>query len=233
MRVAIVEDNSIMQSLIKEYLQKFSAEISEPFEIETFADGSDIISGYVPRFDILLLDIEMPYIDGMKTAELIREVDKEVVIIFVTNTPHYAIKGYSVNAMSYILKPLQYYVFAQELTRAVGLVRSKSSKSIMVPSANGFMKLDVNDIMYVESQKNKVSIKHKDGEVSFYSTLKEIEEKIDSKAFVRCNSCYLVNLKWVRGVEDTFALVGDDRLAISRPRRKEFLQELTDYVAGL
>lgn len=232
MRLAIVEDCLVDQDILKGYLQDYAKERGESLELRVFNDGEDLVRDYKPCYDFLLLDIELVQLDGMRTAEKIRESDPDVMILFITNSPHYAIKGYSVNAFSYLLKPVSYTALSQELDRARERLRTRSGKSIILHTDDGVLKMDINDMLYLESQKNKVLITSKKGKLSLYSTLKDMEEKIDSSTFVRCNSCYLVNLKWVSAIEDNYAVVGSDRLAISRPRKKDFLQALTDYVAG-
>lgn len=232
MRLAVVEDCLVDQAILKGYLEDYAREKGENMELELFSDGADLVEGYEPRYDILLLDIEMEKLDGMSAAEKIREKDEDVIIIFITNSPHYAIKGYSVNALSYILKPVSYFALSQEMDRAVERLKQKTGKSLMIQTSEGLLRTDLKDILYLESQKNKVLINTRKGQFSRYSTLKEMEELLDCPYFVRCNNCYLVNLRWVSGIEDNFALVGKDRLAISRPRKKDFLQALTNYVAG-
>ena len=233
MRLAVVEDCLIDRDILKGYLQDYARDKNEAVEIELFNDGSELVRDYKPRYDILLLDIEMDKLDGMRTAEIIRQKDQDVIILFITNSPHYAIKGYSVNALSYILKPVSYYALSQEMDRALERIRKRTGKSLMLHTSEGLLKTDISDICYIESQKNKVLIHTKNGrQHSLYSTLKDMEEKISSKAFVRCNSCYLVNLKWATGIEDNYVTVGGDRLLISRPRKKDFLQALADYIAG-
>ena len=81
--------------------------------------GDEIALGYKAVYDIILMDIEMKFMDGMMAAEEIRKVDTEVIIIFITNSPQYAIKGYAVDALDYVLKPVSYYAFSQRLGRAV------------------------------------------------------------------------------------------------------------------
>ena len=89
-------------------------------ELNIFTDGKQIVFDYEPVYDIILMDIEMPGLDGMSAAEKIRETDRDVIIIFITNMAQYAIKGYQVRARSYILKPVNYYSFEMELKEAIG-----------------------------------------------------------------------------------------------------------------
>ena len=100
--------------------------------------------------DLILMDIEMTFLDGMSAAEEIRRADPEVLIIFITNSPQYAIKGYAVQALDYILKPLSYYAFCQRMNHVRELLGRRQKHFLTVPCAGGVQKLDVSDIYYVE-----------------------------------------------------------------------------------
>lgn len=101
-------------------------EYGEQLSVTVFHDGDEISSGYKAQFDIILMDIEMKFVNGMSAAEEIRKVDSEVTIIFITNTPQYAVRGYEVGALDYILKPVPYFTFSQKLNRAVQKIKKRS-----------------------------------------------------------------------------------------------------------
>ena len=121
-RIAIVEDEESYISVLKEYLERYKEESGEQIEVTVYHDGDEIAAFYRAQFDIILMDIEMKFIDGMTAAEEIRKVDSSVSILFITNAPQYAIRGYEVGALDYILKPVSYFTFSQKLGR--GLCRS-------------------------------------------------------------------------------------------------------------
>ena len=83
-KIAIVEDDVTYSDQLTEYLHRYEVEYTESFDISTFTDGNAIVEGYHSQFDIILMDIEMRFMDGMSAAEIIRGIDKEVVIIFIT-----------------------------------------------------------------------------------------------------------------------------------------------------
>jgi DNA-binding LytR/AlgR family response regulator len=133
-QVAIVEDDFITQKLLREYLHRYGAKHKEAFEIFTFYDGQEIVENYQPKFDIILLDVKMEKMDGFSAAKHIRTVDNDVILIFITNMGQYAIKGYEVDALSYLLKPVSYFAFSQELKRS--LKRIAKRKINYFPFAN-------------------------------------------------------------------------------------------------
>ena len=107
-----------------------------------FSDGDEIALGYKAVYDIILMDIEMKFMDGMMAAEEIRKVDTEVIIIFITNSPQYAIKGYAVDALDYVLKPVSYYAFSQRLGRAVERVARRARHFLQINAHGTAHKLD-------------------------------------------------------------------------------------------
>lgn len=117
-RIAIAEDDPAYRATLEEYLDRYRRENGLEAEVTTFSDGLALTEGYRPVYDLLLLDIEMPNLDGMSAAEKIRSSDPEVVIIFITNMAQYAIKGYQVDALDYVLKPVSYAAFAFKLKKA-------------------------------------------------------------------------------------------------------------------
>ena len=104
MQIAIVEDNVSEAEVLEKYLNRFAKESATEINCTRFSDGAEFLDGYRHNWDLILFDIEMPRMNGMETARKIRETDKDVVIIFVTQMAQYAIEGYSVNALDYILK---------------------------------------------------------------------------------------------------------------------------------
>ena len=119
LRIAIVEDEENYISVLKGYLQRYKEESGEQIEVTVYHDGDEIAAFYRAQFDIILMDIEMKFIDGITAAEEIRKIDSSVFIIFITNAPQYAIRGYEDVSLDYILKPVAYFKFVQKLGSAV------------------------------------------------------------------------------------------------------------------
>jgi len=127
-RVLIAEDDLQCFRQLEQFLADYSGETGRVFQVTHYDNGEDLVEHYQPEFDLLLLDVDMPFLDGMTAAGHIRRVNPEVVIVFVTNLAQYAIQGYSVNALDYILKPLNYFSFAQRLTRALRYVKKRENE---------------------------------------------------------------------------------------------------------
>ena len=148
-RVALVEDDPVCRGQLQEHLDQYSRETGHEFSVRVFEDGEDIVRGYRPEFDVILMDIQMKYVDGMTAAEEIRRMDAGVVILFITSLASYAIRGYAVDALDYILKPVSYFAFSQSLRRALERLERRR-RYIVVNQRNGARKVDCSRLYYIE-----------------------------------------------------------------------------------
>ena len=203
-------------------------------EISLITDGAEIAEHYTPGFDIIFMDVEMPRLDGFGAAEAIRAVDADVVLVFVTNMAQYAIRGYEVDALDYVLKPVNYYQFCTKLSRAIQRVQRRRGGQVVLQLAGGGIQLlDTADIYYLETHSRMLYYHTSKGEFAARASLQSAEKQLAEYHFVRCNQCYLVNLAYVKGIENDFALVKNDRLEISRRQRTAFLTAVASYMGGV
>ncbi len=229
-QIAIVEDDKNYANSLKKYILRFEQEQNTRFSIEWFEDGEDIAIEYKGHYDIILMDIEMQFMDGMSAAKKIREVDEEVIIMFITNSPQYAMQGYAVDALDYILKPINYFAFSERLTRAISRIKNHEETYITLNYRGGVQKIKVSDLYYVEIQDHDLIYHTKDGNLVIRGTMREAEEALREESFFRCNKAFLVNLYYVDGFEEGDALVAGERLLVSRSKKKEFLDALNNYM---
>ena len=228
-KIAIVEDEQMDSMQLQEYLKQYEKEKGEHIEITTFSDGDELVHKYKPIYDIILMDIDMKFMDGMTAAEEIRKVDTEVEIMFITNMPQYAIRGYAVNALDYVLKPVSYFAFSERLNKAINRIKKRESKMLVINLKGGVFRVDVSDIYYIESRGHDIIYFTASGEYITSGTMREIEEKMLPLNFYRGNKGYLINLAHVDGVKDNCAIVKGKQLVLSRSRRKEFMESLAAY----
>lgn len=231
-RIAIVEDDIKCMQQLTGYVKQYAQENDEKIDIKKFTDGDDIVNDYKAVYDIIFMDIQMKIMDGMKAAQIIRKMDDNVILIFITNMAQYAIQGYSVNAMDFVLKPVSSFAFAEELAKAVRRLKERTSAYLTIKQEGGMIRLDVLQITYLESQGHKILIHTENDIYDFIGTMKNMEEQLTEKKFSRCNNCYLVNLRHVESVQQYIVTVAGDKLQISRPRKKVFMDALTDFVGG-
>ncbi|MDR2620420.1 MAG: LytTR family DNA-binding domain-containing protein [Propionibacteriaceae bacterium] len=232
-RVGVVEDDERSKAEVLGHLARFERESAgrERFTVTVFSDGSELVASYRLDFDILFLDIKMERLDGMSAARQIREVDSDVVIIFITNSPHYAINGYSVGALSYLLKPVTYTAFSGELKRSLTLVSKRERHTVMLSFENEKHRVDIADVCYLESYKHQITAHTLSRPYAAAGPLRALEEELGAHGFFRINSGYLVNLRHVTGIRQSAVLLrGGRELQVSRARKQAFLVALADYI---
>ncbi|MDY2627998.1 MAG: LytTR family DNA-binding domain-containing protein [Lachnospiraceae bacterium] len=230
--VCIVEDEQSQVELLTEYLNRYALAHGVQFGITHMWDGMDIVDDYNGQFDIILLDIRMKHLDGMNAAEKLRRLDSEVVIIFITSTVQYAVQGYTVDALGYVLKPVLYTAFEQLIEKAVIRVEARQRHLYIKVNVDGRqIRLNCNSIIYIESRRNNVILHCETASYVTAGPLKKYEELLQDYSFVKCHNAYIVNLSAVEAVkkEEVF-LTNGETLPISRARKKEFMMELTEGI---
>lgn len=231
-RIGVVEDDPLGVDLLLSHLDRLQRDTGERFTVRAFSDGAHILRGYEPQWDLLLLDIQMEHVDGMQTARRIREVDSEVIIIFVTSSPQYAVSGYQVGALSYLLKPVGYAAFARELERSLNQLRTRARRDMLISTVDGSRRrVDLADVLFVESLKHKVAVQTPETRHLVVSSMRAMEAELVEESFFRIHSGYLVNLHHVVEVEGNECRIrGGARLQISRARKQEFLSALAGSI---
>ena len=233
LRVAIVEDSVSDRELLRQYLSQFSQETGENCDVSTYTDGVTLLEKFRPGlYDLILMDIQLPHLDGMSTARELRNLDEVVLILFITNMAQYALKGYEVDALDYMLKPVSYFAFALKMRKVQRVQRERGKEARMLPFDGELRRIPLRSILYVEVTNHQLCFHTYEGDSVMSGSLKTWEEDLSPYHFVRCNNCYLVNLLHVLGVTTDTVKVGGFSLRISRPRRKEFMQALSEYYGG-
>ena len=187
------------------------------------------MESYQRQYDIIFMDIQMPGIDGMRAAERLRAIDSTVVLIFVTSLAQYAIQGYSVGALDYILKPVSYPALALKLQRAVSYCVQHKELGIVISTNDGMVRLGERQIKYVEIYNHHILYHTTQGNYSAYGTLKQVEQALPETGFFRCNNQCIINLGYVTKIDGYNAIVDGKTFTISRLRKKDFLKELHCY----
>lgn len=231
--IAIVEDTPGDAALLEQYVDRFAGDFGIPCKVTAYQNGVDFIGDYKPDFDVVFMDIEMPFYDGMATAKKLREIDKYVGIVFVTNMAQYALNGYEVGALDFILKPVTYFNFADKLKKAFGRIRRRQEQEIIINlSDTSMVKVPVSDIYFIEKEKNYMVFHTADGVYRQRGTMKSIEEALSDGTFSKCNIGCLVNLSHVRKTTKTSLFAGREELPVSRQYRKSFMDALMRYLGG-
>ncbi len=229
----VIDDEPLARELIKSYINK-TPSLSLIGCFESAAEAiKTVMEGAV---DIIFLDINMPILNGIDFAAL---VPSSIRIIFVTAYDKYALQGFKVNALDYLLKPVSYSDFLKSVSRALewksmseayaaNVNHDKSSpRMITIKVKNQLVQMRLDSIEYVEAKNDKVIIFRKDNEpLPSLMTLKEIEDLLPSDTFMRVHRSFIVNIPLVEIVERNRIVFGKTYVPISENKREEFLSKL-------
>ena len=155
LRIAIVDDNTGDCSLIMDFLKRYEQEEETAFSIDIYHSGLELLSEYKADTDILLLDVDMPGVDGMTAAREIRRSDEGVAIVFITNMAQYAIKGYEVEACDFMVKPIEYKSFASKITKARQWTGRRKNHQILLSDTQGVLfRIDTSKVYWINKDGN-------------------------------------------------------------------------------
>ena len=231
-RIAIVDDEREAIEKLQTMIERFGEETDTEMDVLPFVDVLSFLNNYQANFDIVFMDIEMPDVNGLKAAELIREKDHSTLLIFETNMGQMAAMGYAVEAFDFIVKPFSYETFRSKMNRVRHHLDRNRESNVAFQSNGARIAMTAREIRYLEVNNHSLIFHTESGNYPTYGTLAEWRERLEPLGFASCNSCYLVNLRYVRKIEKFTVTVGSEELQISRPRKKSFLQALNQYIGG-
>ncbi|MBP5253852.1 MAG: response regulator transcription factor [Lachnospiraceae bacterium] len=230
LRIAIVDDNLEDAKVLQGYLQRFSEEIGETFVVEVFDDSLDFAENYQPVWQAVLLDIDMPRYNGLNLAKEIRRADKHVCILFVTNMGQYAIRGYEVDAVDFLVKPVQYQNFSDKMQKVRNILNRAPDDAVIIDCKEGIIKMPRREIRYIGKAGNNI-VWHTDrGDFRRRGNITDIEGDYLGHDFSKCNSGCIVNLRRFDRILKHEIHVGEAVLTISRGMEKSFREDLMKFM---
>ncbi len=202
MRVALVDDTIIELKQLEKLLEKYTFLYpSQNLEVSSFLNPDDFLKFFSlnPIFDLVFLDMVMPFFNGIEVGKEIRKTDAMVKIIYTTISPEYAIDAYDVKAYHYLLKPVREAALFKVLNEVILINEKKQERSISIKERDSIINLAFSKLLYVEVDKHRIYYHLKDQSViSTYSTLKEVLLLLsDDPGFIKVHHSYIVNLSSV------------------------------------
>ncbi len=221
LQVAICDDEEYyrekIQSLLKQYLDKQDLK----YTIQLYSSGEQFLNHYENnvKYDIVFLDISMKKLDGIQTASQIRTFHNTTFLVFVTAFIDYALEGYKVNAVRYIMKDTLQTAIPECMN---AILQKMQTAQITFSFMDGIRTLYTDNILYIESKKHKSYFYYMQSDITtfqIYEKLDCIEETLSKHNFLRIHKSYLVNMKHIRKISNYTAFLDiDEKLPIPRLR---------------
>lgn len=232
-KIAIVEDEQAWEDTFRKFIAEYGAENRRVFEVDAYRDGMDFISDYRGGYDLVLMDIAMPHMNGMEAAKRLREADENVCLIFITTLAQYAVKGYDVNAFDFLVKPVEKELFKIKFGKAVTAIESRAQKVFVIVGAGDVRKEQVSNIEYIESEKHYLFFHTVSGVYKMRGSLDDVKEFFAENGFAVINRSLMVNLAYVDSYSQGEVTVAGETLPLSRIYKAAFLDKLAVYLGGI
>ncbi len=232
MRIAIVDDENTVRQMLDDYVQRFAEESGITMETSQFSSGDAFMEDYKMVYDIVIFDIEMPGTNGMDTARRLREIDKNITIIFVTNMAQYAVNGYEVDAVDYILKPVNYYDFSMKFHRTVAKAAQQKEHIITIDTPDGLRRLKISAIKYVEVLGHYLYFHTVKNVYKIRGSMQEISDQLEKYFFVRIHRSFIVNIRYVDKILSKEVTIAGETFLVGRAYKDQLKQEYMKYIRG-
>lgn len=240
LRIAVCDDNNkeleSINWLIIEYINQHPENDISVVYFQSAYNLIDSICNQNSRFDIYLLDIIMPNINGIKIGEFIRNRDDTSLIIYITSSPDFAIQSYSVQAFYYLMKPFTKKELFSILDKALKKIDAEISQVLLVKTKSGISPVKFHNLMYAESKAHCFFYHLSDGEIVKSVTLREsfhtvVSPLLNDSRFIKISVSFVVNMGYVKAVNGSSFLMADDiELSISRSIYTEVKKQYIDFL---
>lgn len=237
-KAAICDDESCFRQTIQELICNYLSKNGILYQIDTFCSGEDFLSSGIAmiNYTVVFLDINMSTMDGITVAKKIRSLSKEVFIVFITAHVDYALEGYKVNAIRYVIKDNNQKKFQDAISECLDSVIEKMNYVVvrkMFGFKEGTKEISLERIIYIESNLHKTFFHVIEDEFmlyTLYDTLDSVEEKLADNNFIRIHQSYLVNLKYVKSILRYKAILYDGtELVIPKIRYMQVKEAFISY----
>jgi len=230
MNCAIIDDEPLAREGIARYVKEVDFlqlihTCENPVELMQLRDQQ--------RVDLLFLDIQTPKMNGI---DFLKIVQKPPIVIITTAFPSYALEGFQLNVLDYLVKPITLDRFLRSankardyhdlLQRAEGNAGAATADYFFIKCGSKFEKIHFADILYVEGMQNYVTIYTRKGKYVTLLYLKNLEENLDSQAFIRVHKSYIVSIDKIEGIEGNEIFIQSHRIPISRNYREQVIEQV-------
>lgn len=231
MKIAIIDDEKTEREYLHRILEPWAMSCREPVEIKTYSDAKSFLFDWSEEkdFDILLLDIEMPGINGIDTAKTVRRDGATVQIIFITGFYEYFSDGFDVSALHYLIKPVSDEKLYSVLDRAVTNL-NRTARAVLLTTHEGDFKIPVSDIVYAEADNVYINVHTEKTVYRVRTTLSLFAAQLDD-TFCKVHRSFIVSLRHISSISRSFVTMRTGKvIPISRGTSAKIREALIKYL---
>lgn len=217
LKIAICDDDTAQRAYLSDVVFSWAKRTRHLTEVKQYADAKAFLFDYSAEkdFDILLLDIEMPGMNGIELAKEIRCENASVQIVFITGYYEYFSDGFDVSALHYLIKPAEERKLCAVLDKAADHLAYRQ-RAVLISTADGRMKVSLADILYIESENVYIIVHTVHGDYRTRMTLGGFAGQLD-ETFFKVHRSFIVGLKYVRKITRSgITMINGDNVPISR-----------------
>ncbi len=229
---AVIEDDDAEAEALNALFRAYAQEHNIIIRVKRFQSAIALLIAYRSEYDALFFDVDLPGMDGIEASRKLRKIDPTVPLVFVTALTRYTLKGYEVNAINYLLKPVQKADAFLTFDTIIRMLSINENESIIIHTLDGYARVIVNSILYVEVSSHKVVYHTMAGNFDVRSSMKQTMERLDSRRFVLCNSGTLVNLSHVEFIDKEGVVIKGEKLLFSRAKKKGFVEKMNVFLSN-
>lgn len=223
MNICICDDDLATHQIIKEYLQK---SLSSDINVFDCFSAEDLLKS-AENYDILFLDIKMGEVNGLEAAELIRKNNKEIIIIFISSYPNYVFRAFNVEALHFIVKPINEKEFKNVLDRALYKYKTAHSSITLRWQKERYI-IKISSIKYIEGYKRHVTVHTQDGTYEALGKISDLYKELAPHGFIRTHQGFIVNMDYIKRFDVSDVVLFDDTKVMLSVRKKAEALEIFD-----
>ena len=233
-KIAIVDDDKSASEKVKKMIAEFGDSYGTELSADEFPDGQSLLDSEFVAYDIIFLDIGMEGKNGLEVAKELRARDYKSLLIFCTNLEQYAINGYEVDAMGYLIKPVGEYAFNKNMKKACELLKTDLDRKALIKTVHGNVVVPLKNIVYIEVQEHNlffhVIIEGKDEVIRSRGSMQGVVKCLNSNCFAQCSACYLINMSRMLSLEKNMVNLGNIALPLSRNYKRDFTDKFMNFM---
>lgn len=232
-RILSIEDDPEQEATLRSHVERYAHEIDLDLQLvweQSAFDLPELSHG----FDLVLLDIDLPGINGMEAAAAMRERNPETPLIFVTNLAQYALKGYEVDALDFVVKPVSYFDFRMRMDKAIRVLSRRTGRRVTVALDGELLVLDTTDLAFVDVANHDLAYHLATGQTLVTrGSLSKLEDELAGSSFVRASKSCLVNMAHITRIKGAELVMDNgESVFLSRSQKRPAMEAIARYLGG-